>query len=54
MKNSPIPINENYETYNQISDNIGIIENSMYSGDNQEQESFPAAMSFLRCETIII
>ena len=40
MTNSPIPINENYETYNQISDNLGIIEYSMHSGDNQEQESF--------------
>ena len=40
MTNSPIPINENYETYNQISDNLSIIEDSMYCEDNQEQESF--------------
>ena len=39
MTNSPIPINENYEPYNQISDNLGIIQYSIYSGDNEEQES---------------
>ena len=39
MKNSPIPINENYEIYNQLSDTLGIIEYSLYSGDNQDQES---------------
>ena len=38
MTNSPIPINENYEPYNQISDNLGIIQYSIYSGDNEEKE----------------